>query len=134
MKFEKYFFYLLVLVHLLPAILLPYFVTHDGPAHVYNANLIHRMIFDQDPGGSVFFHFNPQILPNWISHILLGLFNLVMDAALSERLLVAIYFVTFPLAFLALVFAVKPVAFAGSCLVFQYLQSFSVLTSLYSFC
>ncbi len=134
MKFEKYFFYLLVLVHLLPVILLPYFVTHDGPAHVYNANLIHRMIFDQDPGGSVFFHFNPQILPNWISHILLGLFNLVMDAALSERLLVAIYFVTFPLAFRALVLAVKPGAFAGSYLVFPYLQAFSILTGLYSFC
>ncbi|TAH42568.1 MAG: hypothetical protein EYC69_04855 [Bacteroidetes bacterium] len=134
MKFEKYLFYLLVLVHLLPVLMLPYFVTHDGPAHVYNANLIHRMLFDQNPGGFEFFHFNPQILPNWISHVLLGVFNLIMDAALSERLLLAIYFVSFPLAFRALILSVNPNGFAGTYLIFPYIQAFSILTGLFSFC
>ena len=134
MKFEKYFFYLLVLVHVVPVLLLPYFVTHDGPAHVYNTNLLHRMLFDQDPSGALYFHFNPQILPNWISHILLELFNFFLSPASSERLVVAIYFISYPLAFRALVLAINPTAFAGAYLVFPYLQAFSILTGLYSFC
>jgi len=134
MKFEKYFFYGLILVHLLPVILLPYFVTHDGPAHVYNANLIQQLIFVKGGLASFFFEFNPQVLPNWISHLLLGLFNQVVDPAVSERIVIGIYIIAFPLSFRALILAVNPRAFAATYLIFPYVQAFSILTGLYSFC
>jgi len=134
MKFEKYFFYLLILVHLLPVILLPYFVTHDGPAHVYNANLIQQLLFDKGGLASFFFEFNPQILPNWISHLMLLLFNQILSPEVSERIVIAIYIVAFPLSFRALVLAINPSAFAATYLIFPYVQAFSILTGLYSFC
>ena len=134
MKFERYLFYFLVLLHLIPVFILPYFVTHDGPAHVYNANLIQSLLFDKDSAAAEFFTFNPQILPNWISHILLALFNLVLEAPLSERIVIAIYTITFPLAFRALVLQINPGAIVASYLVFPFIQAFCILTGLYSFC
>ncbi len=133
MKFEKYFFYFLVLVHLIPLITLPYFVTHDGPAHVYNAQLIFRLLFENGAATS-FFQFNPQVLPNWISHLLLALFNQVMDANLSECLVIGIYILAFPITFRALVLRIRPSAIAAVYLVFPFVQAFSILTGLYSFC
>jgi hypothetical protein len=134
MKFEKYFYYLLVLLHLLPVLVLPYFVTHDGPTHVYNANLIHQLLFDTDSTAALFFEFNPQVLPNWISHILLELFMYFVDGAVAERIVIAIYIVAFPLSFRFLVLAINPKAIAATYLIFPYVQAFSILTGLYSFC
>ncbi len=134
MKFEKYLFYFLVILHLIPVIILPYFVTHDGPAHVYNANLIYHLLFESNSAVSDFFRFNPQILPNWISHLLLGVFALIMAPENAEKLVIILYTITFPLAFRSLVLQINPSSVAASYLVFPFLHAFCILTGLYSFC
>lgn len=134
MKFEKYIFYFLVFVHLIPVLILPYFVTHDGPSHVNNSEQVFRMFFHGDTAASHFLQFNPQILPNWIGHFLQMIFSLIFESANAERLIVAIYIIAFPLAFRALVLAINPNAFAASYLVFPFVQAFTLLLGFFSFC
>jgi hypothetical protein len=69
-----------------------YFLTGDGPAHSYNAAIIKEMLLGRDTGlFSNFYAFNPRPEPNWLSHILLGLFQLVFSAPVAEKLVLSIY-------------------------------------------
>lgn len=134
MRTERFIFGLLVLCHLLPLFLLTYLVTHDGPTHVYNANLIGSLLFDSHPPVSGFFEFNPQIIPNWISHILLMVFSFPGSPAFAEKLVIGVYLVSFPYSFRAFLLSISKKTAAASYLIFPFVFAFSILTGLYSFC
>jgi hypothetical protein len=134
MRTERLIFGFLVLSHLLPLFLLSYLVTHDGPTHVYNANLIRSLLFDSHPPASDFFDFNPQVIPNWISHILLMVFSISGSPAWAEKLVIGIYLVSFPYSFRAFLLSISKKTTLASYLIFPFVFAFSILTGLYSFC
>ena len=94
-QFEKYFFFFIVLLHLIPMLSVKYFVTHDGPAHVYNAHLINNLLFHKDSIASNFFELTPGIVPNWIGHALIAFFSLFLPYFISEKVLLCIYIISF---------------------------------------
>ncbi|MCF8374351.1 MAG: hypothetical protein K9H64_22200 [Bacteroidales bacterium] len=98
-KYEAYFFYALVLINLLPVLLCRFFPTVDGPAHLYNANLIVEML--KNPGSRLdqFFVFNSNLNPNWTGHLILSGLLFVFPAWLSEKILVVSFLLFFPLSF-----------------------------------
>lgn len=98
-KFEPYFFYLMVIIHLAPIFVSHYFPTADGPAHLYNSRLILELLTNyQSPIGD-FFAFNSFLNPNLIGHFILSGLILVFPAFIAEKLLLLIYLIGLPLSF-----------------------------------
>jgi hypothetical protein len=62
----------------------------DGPAHLYNANLIHHLIFGNTPQLEQYFSFNKELLPNCTGHSLLALLNFIMPLRLAQKVLLFI--------------------------------------------
>lgn len=96
-KTEPFLFYVTIILLTAPVFCCDYFVTNDGPAHVYNANLIQHFFGIYHQQISAFFNFNTSIEPNWIGHFILIIFNSFSSGAFSEKLLVASIFMLFPL-------------------------------------
>ena len=44
---EKLIFFLVVLINLIPVVAYKYFPTLDGPAHLFNAEVINELIFNK---------------------------------------------------------------------------------------
>lgn len=83
----------------LPLFLVHYFPSGDGPAHVLNASLLNRMLFQHDAQLENWFTLNPVVVPNWSGHlVLMGLLTF-LPGPTAERVLIAIYVVSFLLAF-----------------------------------
>jgi hypothetical protein len=133
LPFEKYLFYLVILLHLIQVYTLKYVVTRDGPAHLYNSNLINHILFK--PGGiaSFFFEFTPYVNANWTGHILLCILNGLLPALFAEKIIMSLYIILLPLGFRRLVETVRPGAVFSSWLIFPYIFSFCWNGGLYSF-
>ncbi|MCZ4409482.1 hypothetical protein O3Q51_11725 [Cryomorphaceae bacterium 1068] len=98
-KYEVYFFYAITLATLLPVLLYKTFPTVDGPAHLYNARLIHELLIDNTDYLPTFFEFNRSLVPNWLGHLILSSLLFFLPALMAEKVLLAIYIILFPISF-----------------------------------
>ena len=98
-KAEIYFFYIFLVINLLPVLVFKFFPTVDGPAHLYNSRLILELARQSGPLND-YFIFN-EISPNWLGHIILSLSLLIFPANIAEKCLLLIYFIGFPISFRA---------------------------------
>ena len=96
-KLEPPLFYLCVILLAMPIFCYDFFVTNDGPAHVFNANIISHYFGKYYQNITALFTFNTSIEPNWIGHIILIIFKLFFSGAFSEKLLVSLILITFPI-------------------------------------
>ena len=111
-----------------------YFVTGDGPAHLYNGTLIFELLAGDNPAAQNYLEFNPVVVPNWTGHLLLGFFNLFLPAALAEKVFLLLYFVGFCYSFRYLVTAFNPSAGFFSILILPFAVSQFVHAGFYNFC
>ncbi|HLG33253.1 MAG TPA: hypothetical protein VI757_00105 [Bacteroidia bacterium] len=133
LRFEKYFFLLLIFLHLLPVAMLGYFVTHDGPSHVYNSYIIANLL-NGDALTAQYFMFNPQPVPNWLGHFLLVLFNLFFAGNISEKLLLCLYIIALPYSFRYFLFTLNRDSRWATWMIFPFIYSLYVYQGLYNFC
>src|SRR6185436_14819205 len=133
LKNEKFLFLFIVFLHCAWIFLFRYFVTHDGPAHLYNANLITHMIFDNNDPASNIFEFTPGIVPNWIAHILLAAFNLLLRADLAEKAFLLSYVFLLAYSFRRLILTINAQSIAASYLIFPFVFSFTLQIGFFSF-
>ena len=77
---------LLVAVHLLPIWATRWFVTLDGPAHLYNARIVRDLLLG-DPFFERFFHLSSYPEPYWLGHAAMALLLVFLPAWLVEKLL-----------------------------------------------
>ncbi len=86
-KLER-FGYLGVLVWFSLQPFLAQYFTFDGPAHLYNSVAINQMWFQ----GAIsnYFMINPVLVPNWLGHLILFLFQQVLNPINSELLLLSL--------------------------------------------
>ena len=124
----------MILVYAWPILTTPYFVTLDGPAHVYNAQLINRLLGDEAELTATYFAFNPEPVPNWGGHVLLIALSWFTSPEGAEKVLQLIYLVGLCLAFRSLVKQINPEAPWAAYLVFPLLYSFPFLLGFYNFC
>jgi hypothetical protein len=103
---EKLFF-IAVVINVLPFLFIRFFPTMDGPAHLYNSNLIGQLLHAGSPLHQ-YFYFNPMLVPNWLSHIILGFFALFLPAFIAEKILVFLFLLLMPLSFYYMVKALHP--------------------------
>lgn len=95
-RYEKYIFYTLLACLLIPIWSTIYFLTLDGPCHLYNAKILkdlwlnnHTAFYEQ------FYYLNKNLDPNWFSHVALALLMLIVKPLLAEKILLSIYIIIF---------------------------------------
>lgn len=72
-----------------------YYVTSDGSSHIYNADLIGDLLFNKQNVISTYYELNTIIVPNWMGHALLYLFDLFLPSNLAEKYFLGCYFIGF---------------------------------------
>lgn len=132
-KYEKVVFLLIVLLNLIPILTHPFFPTLDGPAHVYNANLINQIFFNDNAALSSFFQFNSEPVPNWTGHIILCFFKWFLPGYLAEKMMLIIYFIGLPYAFRNLIKAINPGQTGLSYLIFPLTYNALIAIGFYNF-
>ncbi len=129
---EKKLFQLMILLNMLPVLLFRFFPTMDGPAHLYNSNIISELLFNSHSTLNNYFAINPEPVPNWLSHFILALTNLFLPAWVAEKVLLILYFVLLPLSFRSFVKIYnKPVL---SYIIFPFTYSFLFYIGFYNYC
>lgn len=130
---EKFLFLIVVLLNIIPVLSYTYFPTMDGPAHLYNSNLITHLLFEDNQQLHEFYKLNTIAVPNWIGHFILSFFNLFLPAFLAEKILLLIYFVGLPYSFRRLIITINPKAVFVSYFIFPFTYSFLFLLGFYNF-
>ncbi len=133
-KIEPYFFFLLVFIYALPVLLLHFFPTIDGPAHLYNSNLLNHYFFSPSSGVDNYFSFNAEPEPNWLGHILLCLFNSFLPSYLAEKIVILLYVFSMPIAFRALIKKLAPENIYASYFGFPLIYTLLFYLGFYNFC
>ncbi len=86
-----------------------FFLTNDGPCHLYNARILRDMLLGNDSAFyAEWFTLNPNIEPNWLNHFLLTVFQLVFPPVFSEKLFLTLYILGFVFAFRYLARSIYP--------------------------
>lgn len=104
LKKERTLFVVLLIIHLIPLWSLTFFLTTDGPSHVYNS----RVLLDFITSRNVDFYegyylLNNEPNPNWFSHLILSCLQVFLPGYLSEKVFLSAYVILFMLAIRKLV-------------------------------
>lgn len=125
---------LLLVAHLSPLALVPYFPTRDGPTHLEAAQILLRY---RQPGEAAlrqWFELALPLAPNWLGHALLTAGSLVMPPLVAEKALVAAFVVGLPLAARRALKAVRPDAGFLAVLTLPFTYTWLLHMGFYSFC
>lgn len=108
---ERLVFYLLLAANLLPLWSFHYFLTCDGPCHLYNS----KVLLDCWRGGDTkafydhWYYLNARFEPNWFGHAFMTLLlGLQIPGFLAEKLLQTLYVLGFGLGLRYLVRKISP--------------------------
>ena len=108
-KIEPLFYWLILAIHLIPVWESQYFLTGDGPSHVYNAKVILDYTFNQNwDFYDEYYSFNTYPEPNWTSHFLLAGLLTIFPDFWAEKLLITFYIITFGLSWRFLIRQINP--------------------------
>lgn len=131
---ERVAFWVLLGLHLLPIWRYRYFLTADGPTHLYNAWLWKTMLLEPAHPAHQLLAFNSGLEPNYLSHVLLA--GLLSMAApwLAEKLLLTLFVLGLPLALRYALRALPTGADWLAILGFPFIYSVVLLWGFYNFC
>lgn len=119
---------------LTPLMLFHYFPSVDGGAHVLNASLLNRLIFENDSAVRDWYTLNPVVVPNLSGHLLLMGLLPFLPAHAAERMLIAIYVLVFLFAFRYLLRAVATETQGLEFLSLPLVYNVHVFWGFYNFC
>jgi hypothetical protein len=108
-KFFDLLFFIVVIISLYPLIVNKYFLTGDGPCHVYNS----KVLLDIITGNHIdfydkFYYLNTNLEPNWLSHFSLAILLSIFPAFLAEKILLVIYILLFSFSLRYLIKCINP--------------------------
>lgn len=129
---EEYFFYFIIFLNALPVLIFKFFPTLDGPAHLYNSNIISNLLFSKSQLND-FFILNSEPIPNWTGHLLLSAFNVFLPAFIAEKMLLLFYTIALPLSFWKLIGIISPDNKLFSYFIFPFIYSFTFYLGFYNF-
>ena len=131
---EQILFAIIVLLNALPVLLFEFFPTMDGPAHLYNSNLINTLLFKGHSDISLYFAINHLPVPNWSGHFILAILNLLFPAYVAEKVLLIVYAFGFPLSFRYFVVTIHPANKSLSYLILPFLYTLLFYLGFYNLC
>lgn len=108
-KYEWLVYALLVAVFMIPVWANRYFVTLDGPSHVYNSFVVLEFLKNSDVDFySRFYILKKQFNPNWFSHAALAFLLNFFKPEVAEKVLVSIYVILFSVLGRTLITRISP--------------------------
>lgn len=131
---EQGVFFLLLLVFLIPIWQGKYFLTGDGPTHLYNSEVLKDLVLGV--GGDFYgeyYSVNQNFEPNWFSHIVLGTLLTVLPGFLAEKLFLTLYVVLFAVSFRGLIRQFNPQGALISILAFPFIYQKTFQMGFYNF-
>ena len=131
---ENLLFALLLLLHLLPIWTVRYFLTTDGPAHLYNAWVTKVLLTQAQHPFHHYLAFNPVPVPNYLTSIILSGFLGVLPPWLAEKLVQTLYVIGLPWALRYMLRAWQPRAGFLALLAFPLIYSSVFQYGFYNFC
>lgn len=132
-RFEPYLFYLLCAANLIPVFLDRFMPSLDGPAHLYNSQLIGSLVEGGHKTIENCFAFNERPVPNWSGHFMLALFNSFLPAYVAEKIVLVFYLLGLPLGFRAILYKQQQANVAFSCLAIPFTYSLVFCLGFYNF-
>ncbi|MFN4300308.1 MAG: hypothetical protein ACK4EX_11355 [Thermaurantimonas sp.] len=126
------FFYLVLAFNIVLLFTIKFFPSMDGPAHLYNANMIAHLLKGNE-SLSEFFMIKKFWIPNWTSHAFLAVLHFVMPAWLAEKTLIILYVSGMAFSFRFLVKQMNSDSVALSVLIFPFMYSFLFHLGFYNF-
>jgi hypothetical protein len=129
---EKIIFYLILTINIAYLWYTRFYPTMDGPAHLYNANLIRHILLGNE-FIKEFYQVNSFPVPNWTSHFLLSFFRLFTPGWISEKLFLMTYVAGMALSFRYLVKAIQPDNMSLSVFIFPFIYSFLFHIGFYNY-
>ena len=133
-RVERGLFALLLGLHLGPVWASRYFLTTDGPAHLYNAWVLKTMLLDPQSKFHTLLAFNVNPEPNYLGHLLLAALLTMLPPWLAEKALLTLYVAGLPLAVRYLVRSWQPTAGFLAVLAFPFVYSAVFQWGFYNFC
>ena len=129
---QKHIFFSIILLNISLVFLTKFYPSMDGPAHLYNSNLIANLIAGNETL-NIFFEFNQVPVPNWISHFFLSIFNLFLPAWIAEKLLLTTYISGMSISFRTLIETLNNKNIVLSVLIFPFIFSFLFHLGFYNY-
>lgn len=111
-----------------------YFVSLDGPAHLYNARLIKELWFNNPVNASQLYAFNEHWVPNWISHFVMAILFVFLPDYWVEKTWVLLYIFLGALLFRNIIKIVQPKNYFVSLLIIPLLPNALFFFGFYNFC
>lgn len=93
-KNERLFFWLYALLHFFLIWAFEWFMTFDGPSHLYNAHQLWEILSGNGETLLNWYSLNPRP-DNWLVHGLLAIFSVMAGPAIGEKLLLTLYALVF---------------------------------------
>lgn len=122
----------LILLHFWPLLVLERIVTHDGAAHVYNSELILR-ILSGDNLVRDFISIKSFPEPNWSGHFILAVLQKFFSPILADKFFLSAYIIFLPFFFFKLIKKIKPENSYAAFLVIPFIFSNFFFLGVYNF-
>ncbi len=130
---ESYVFYGVLLFNLLLLSTVKFFPSSDGPAHLYNSNIICHLLKGDSSIINDFFSINKFPVPNWTGHFILSIFCFIFPSWLAEKVLLFIYLTGIAVSFRLLIKELCPENKILSIFIFPFAYSFLFHLGFYNF-
>jgi len=131
---EKILFITLIIISLIPIWQSKYFLTQDGPSHLYNSKVLLDYITSNNVNlYNKYYYMNPQLEPNWFGHLALAFLLLLLPSFLAEKVFLSLYVVLFPILLRSLLRVINKNSIFLSYLGFPFLYHFTFQLGFYNF-
>jgi len=110
-----------------------FFGGNDGPSHLYYSRII-TYLLSGNAFISKYFMLNHLPAPNLTDHYILALFDVFFRSAISEKLLLLIFVVGFPLIFRKIIKKYNPEGIAASSFIIPFTYCTLLYLGAYNFC
>ncbi len=133
-RWERWLFAALLVLHLLPVWAFRFAPTQDGPAHLSMAAVLRA--WDTPDGEPLreYFRENEEAIPNWFIFFLLAKAFAFLPLPVAEKILLSAYVVLLPLSVRFALGAIRPRARFLSVLAFPFTYNFLLNMGFYNFC
>jgi hypothetical protein len=132
-RIEPILFLVVTLLNLLPVLLVKYFPTVDGPAHLYNARLMAELMSNPSGFLSKYLLISNIIPTNLTDHYFFMLTGYFMPGYLSEKLLILFYLIGLPYAYRYFIRSIRPDGMYLTYFIFPFTYSFMFFYGFFNF-
>ena len=126
------FFLMVLLANVAGLFFTKYYPTMDGPAHLYNSNVLSSLLMG-DETLQQFYSINLMPIPNWLSHVILAISGVLLPAYLAEKVLLILYVAGMAISFRLLVVQFAPGNKSFSLLIFPFIYTFLFYLGFYNY-